>query len=132
MSFSVASTFRVDSLPGSVADASARELNADASRAFKLPADWAMKSDLRARIGFQRTRSASYMQNGFVAGARSRLADNGRQAITFSADTDVAENLTFSLQGAHIVTYDNNLDRRLTQTVLSAVLQIKFYAGELR
>jgi hypothetical protein len=91
-----------------------------------------MKSDLRARLGFQQSRSTSDIQNGFAAGASSRLADNGRQAITFNADTDVAENLTFSLQGARIVTFDNNLNRRLTQTVLSAVLQIKFYAGELR
>ena len=128
----MASTFRVDSLPGSVADSRAHEVSADASRAFKLPAGWEMKSDLRARLGFQQTRASSYVENGFVAGARSRLADNGRQAITFNADTDVAENLTFSLQGARIVTYDNNLNRRLTQTVLSAVLQIKYYAGELR
>jgi cell surface protein SprA len=132
MSFNIASTFRVDSLPGSVADSRVREMSADASRAFKLPTDWAMKSDLRARLGFQQSRSTSDIQNGFAAGASSRLADNGRQAITFNADTDVAENLTFSLQGARIVTFDNNLNRRLTQTVLSAVLQIKFYAGELR
>ena len=91
-----------------------------------------MKSDLRARLGFQESHSTSNVQNGFVAGTSSRLADNGRQSITLNGDTDIAENLTFSLQGARIVTFDNNLDRRLTQTVLSAVLQIKFYAGELR
>ena len=50
----------------------------------------------------------------------------------FNADTDVAENFTFSLQGARIVTFDNNLNRRLTQTVLSAVLQVSFFAGEMR
>jgi hypothetical protein len=132
MSFNVASTYRVDSLPGSVGDARAHEVTADASRAFKLPADWQMRSELRARLGFQETRSTSYVQNAFAEGLRSRLADNGRQAVTFNADTDVAENLTFSLQGARIVTFDNNLNRRLTQTVLSAVLQIKYYAGELR
>ena len=66
------------------------------------------------------------------AALRSRLVDNGREAISFNADTDVAENLTFSLQGARIVTFDNNLNRRLTQTVLSAVLQVSFFAGEMR
>ena len=132
MSFNVASVFRVDSLPGSVGDSRAHELNADAARAFRLPSDWKMKSDLRARIGFQQTHATSYVQNGFAAGAQSRLADNGRQAISFNADTDVTENVIFSLQGARIVTFDNNLNRRLTQTVLSAVMQIKYYAGELK
>jgi len=132
MAFNVASTFRLDSLPGSVAESRAHELSADASRAFRLPAEWAMKSDLRARLGFQQTRATSHVQSGLAPGSRSRLADNGRTAITLNADTDVAENLIFSLQGARIVTFDHNLSRRLTQTVFSAVVQIKFYAGELK
>lgn len=132
MSFNLASTYRSDSLPGSVSDAGARDISADASRSFKLPADWQMRSDLRARLGFQQTTSSAFVQNGFAAGSRSRLADNGRRAISLNADTEIAENLTFSLQSAHIVTWDNNLDRRLTQIVLSAVLQISFFAGELR
>ena len=53
-------------------------------------------------------------------------------ALKLSADTDVAVNLTFSLQGARVVTFDNNLNRRLTQIVFSAVLQYSFFAGELR
>ena len=132
LSFNLASTFRTDSLPGNVAEARAQELNADASRAFKLPVDWQLKNDLRARLSYQQTTSAAYVQNDFAAGARSRLADNGRRAISLNASTDVAENLTFSLQGAHIVTFDNNLNRRLTQIVLSAVLQYSFFAGELK
>lgn len=67
-----------------------------------------------------------------AAAPQSRLADNGRQAITLNADTDIAENITFSLQRARIVTFDNNLNRRFTQIVLSAVLQIAFFAGEMR
>ena len=73
------------------------------------------------------------MQNALGAsGTRSRLADNGRQAITLNADTDVADNVTFSLQSARIVTFDNNLNRRFTQYVLTATLQLSFFAGELR
>jgi hypothetical protein len=49
-----------------------------------------------------------------------------------NGDTDIADNLTFSLQSARIVTFDNNLNRRISQIVLSAVLQISFFAGELR
>ena len=132
MSFNMASTVRTDSLPGSVGDARARELNADATRSFKLPADWQMRSDLRARLAFQQTTAAAFVQNDFAAGARSRLADNGRRAISLNADTEVAENLTFSLQSAQIVTFDNNLNRRFTQIVLSAVLQISFFGGQLK
>jgi hypothetical protein len=131
-SFTLANTFRVDSLPGAVANSRAQELSADASRSFQLPREWQMKSALRARLGYQQSRATSYVDNGFAAGAESRLADNGRQAITLNADTDVAENLTFSLQSARIVTFDNNLNRHLTQMVFSAVLQISFFAGELR
>ncbi len=130
--FNFGTSFRKDSLPGSVTDSRAHDISADASRAFKLPADWQMRSALRARLGFQQTTSVSDVSNGLAAGFRSRLADNGRQAITLNADTEIAENLTFSLQSARIVTFDNNLNRRFTQIVLSAVLQIAFFAGEMR
>ncbi len=130
--FSVGSTYRVDSVPGSITDSRAHDITADASRSFKLPAEWQMKSALRARVGFQQTTSISDVSNGLAAGLKSRLADNGRQALTLNADTDIAENLTFSLQSARIVTFDNNLNRRITQIVLSAVLQISFFAGEMR
>jgi len=130
--FSVASTHRVDSLPGSFLDAWARELGGHVTRSFKLPRDWEFKSDLRARFAYQKTSSTSWVETTGLRALRSRMVDNGREAITFNADTDVADNLTFSLQGARIVTFDNNLNRRLTQMVLSAVLQISFFAGELR
>ncbi len=125
-------TYRTDSVPGSVTDSRSHDISADASRSFKLPSEWQMKSALRARLGFQQTTSISDVSNGLAAGLSSRLADNGRQAITLNADTDIAENLTFSLQSARIVTFDNTLNRKLTQIVLSAVLQISFFAGEMR
>jgi hypothetical protein len=49
-----------------------------------------------------------------------------------SADTDLAENLTFSLQGSRVITFDRNFNRRFTQTVVSAVLNIQFFGGALR
>ena len=123
---------QVDSLPGSVTNGSAREMSAEVGRAFGLPARWELKSGLRARLGFQQTQTQSYVQNLFAAGSRSRLTDNGRQAFTLNADTDVAENATFSIQGSRIVNFDRNLNRRLTQTVITAVLQMQFFAGDLR
>ena len=123
---------QVDSLPGSVTNGNAAETSAEVGRPFRLPADWGFKSGLRTRLGFQQSHTKSYVENLFAALNRSRLTDNGRQAITLNADTDVAENATFSIQGARIVNFDRNLNRRVTQTVITAVLQMQFYAGDLR
>jgi hypothetical protein len=124
---------QVDSLPGSVTNGNSAESSAEIGRTFKVPADWGLKSGVRARLGFQQSRTKSYVENLFAAvGNRSRLTDNGRQAFTLNADTDVADNATFSLQGSRIVNFDRNLNRRLTQTVITAVLQMQFYAGDLR
>jgi hypothetical protein len=123
---------QVDSLPGSVTNAKSSEASADVGRSFTAPARWALKSPIRARIGFQQAQTQSYVENVFAAGRRSRLTDNGRTAFTVNADTDVAENATFSIQGSRIVNFDRNLNRRLTQTVITAVLQMQFFAGDLR
>jgi len=45
-------------------------------------------------------------------------------------DTDLGDGLVFTLQGSHIVTFDNNLNRRFAQTVLSTVLQFQFFGGK--
>jgi hypothetical protein len=60
------------------------------------------------------------------------LADNGRESFNVNADTRLAETLTFSLVGSRIVNFDNQFNRRITQTVFSAVLQMSFFAGEMR
>jgi len=131
-SFGIGTTHRVDSLPGSVAESRSRDVNADISRAIKMPARWKLKNDLRTRMSYQQSGAQSWVQNQSAASKRSRLADNGRQAINVNADADVAENLTFSLTGARIVTFDNNLNRRFSQIVFTAVLQIAFFAGEIK
>ena len=131
-SFGVGATHRVDSMPGSIAESRARELNADISRALKMPARWKLKNDLRTRISYQQSSAQSWVQNQSAESRRSRLSDNGRQALNLNADADVAENLTFSLTGARIVTFDNNLNRRFSQIVFTAVLQVSFFAGEIK
>jgi len=123
---------QADSLPGSVTNGNSAEASAEIGRTFKLPPDWGLMSGLRARLGFQQAHTKSYVQNLFAAGSRSRLTDNGRQAFTLNADTDVAANATFSIQGSRIVNFDRNLNRRFTQTVITAVLQMQFFAGDLR
>ncbi len=131
-SFGLGGTHRIDSVPGSITESRSRDLNADLSRAVKLPSRWKLKNDLRTRLSYQASSAQSWVQNQNASGKRSRLADNGRQAINVNADADVAENLTFSLTGARIVTFDNNLNRRFSQIVFTAVLQVSFFAGEIR
>ena len=63
---------------------------------------------------------------------RSRLSDNGRRAFNLNADTDFADNLTGSFTMSRVISFDNNFNRRFTQTVITAVLNIRFFAGELK
>ncbi len=122
-------TRRVDSLPGSVARRKASDLAADISKSFGLPESWRVKNPVRTRVSWQETLTQSFVANAQAEGARSRLTDNGRRAFNFNADTDVAENMTFSLQGSRVVTFDRNFNRRFVQTVITAVFQLQFFAG---
>jgi hypothetical protein len=134
LSFSgaIARTERIDSLPGSVGQSRSSDMSADMSREFALPAAWKQDRVLRARVSYQQTETRSYVSNIAAIGARSRLTDNGRHAFTINAGTELAEDLSFSLQGSRVVTFDRNFNRRFTQTVISAVLNIGFFGGELR
>jgi hypothetical protein len=132
LSTAFAHSERTDSLPGSVGVASSSDLTTDVARAFPLPASWKFKSNLRTRMSYQRAESQSYVSNVASATSRSRLTDNGRTAFSLNADTDVADNMTFSLQGSRVVTFDRNFNRRFTQVIVSTVFQIQFFGGALR
>jgi hypothetical protein len=132
LSAALARSKRTDSLPGSIGAASTSDLTTDVARAFPLPERWKFKSNLRTRMSYQRAETQSYVSNAAAASARSRLTDNGRTAFSMNADTDVAENVTFSLQGSRVVTFDRNFNRRFTQVIVSTVFQIQFFGGALR
>jgi hypothetical protein len=40
--------------------------------------------------------------------------------------------MSFSFTLSRVLNYDNNYDRKFTQTVLSAVLHLQFFAGEIK
>ncbi|HVE78857.1 MAG TPA: cell surface protein SprA [Gemmatimonadaceae bacterium] len=124
-------TEREDDRPGSVGDGSTRDLAVDVGRSFRPPSSWDLRGDIRTRLSLQRSRSQSFVFNS-ATGGRSALADNGRDAISLNADTDVSPTMNFSLQGSRVVSFDRNFDRRFTQTVVTAVLQIQFFAGDRR
>ena len=130
MSAAYALTRRVDSLPGSAARRRSSDLAADIGKSFALPEAWKVKNPLRARLSWQESLTESFVANALAEGARSRLTDNGRRAVNFNADTDIAENMTFSLQASRVVTFDRNFGRRFVQTVLTAVFQLQFFSGE--
>ena len=76
--------------------------------------------------GFTRNRLTTYVIDP-LTGLRSRLADNGKSQFNLTADSNVSDNLVLTLQGSHIVTFDNNLNRRFQQTLFSTILQFQFY-----
>jgi hypothetical protein len=123
-------TQRLDSLPGSLARTRGNELTVDAGRSFHVPESLGLglRSDLRTRFGFQQSHNRTFVLDSTGA-FQSRLADNGRQSFNLAADTNLQDGLVFTLQASHIVTFDNNLNRRFAQTVLSTVLQFQFFGA---
>jgi hypothetical protein len=120
---------QIDSLPGSVARSNGNELSLDAGRAFRIPErlGLGLRNDIRTRIGVQQSHNTTHVldANGVV---QSRLQDNGRQSYNLTADTNVQDNMVFTLQGSHVIVFDNNLNRRFAQTLFSTVLQVQFFA----
>jgi hypothetical protein len=104
------------------------DLSANVGRSFRLPERWKARSDVRWTMGFAHSRSESFFDAG---SERRRVTDNGRWSLTTNADTEVSENMNFSLTLARSVNFDNLYDRRFTQTVLTATLHLTFFAGEL-
>ncbi len=120
---------RVDSLPGSAARGQSREVQGDISKTFPLPRAWGMSSPLRTRLSYQETGAENFVSNAAAFGARSRLTDNGRRAVNLNLDADVDQNMTLSLQSSRVETFDRNFNRRVVQTIITAVFQMQFFSG---
>ncbi|MFN2637687.1 MAG: cell surface protein SprA [Gemmatimonadaceae bacterium] len=123
---------RVDAKPGLSSNGDNSDFSIDVSKPWKLPADWQARSDLRTRISYQKSQGQNFVFNPLALTGESRLSDNGRRAFSMSADTDVAENLSSSFVISRVESFDRNLNRQFTQTVLSAVMHLQFYAGEFK
>ncbi|HEV7836938.1 MAG TPA: hypothetical protein VGO75_02640, partial [Gemmatimonadaceae bacterium] len=123
---------RLDAKPGLSSNGDNSDFSVDLSKPWKLPADWNARSDLRTRVSYQKSQGQNFVVNPLALTGESRLSDNGRRAFSMSADTDVAENLSSSFVISRVESFDRNLNRRFTQTVLSAVMHLQFYAGEFK
>jgi cell surface protein SprA len=121
-----------DTRPGLASNGRTADFSADIAKPWRLPSAWNLKSDLRTRVSYQRSQGSNFVENDLDITGRSRLTDNGRRAFSFNADTDVSENLSSSFVVSRVESFDRNLNRGFTQTVISAVLHMQFYAGEFK
>ncbi|MGZ8379818.1 MAG: hypothetical protein ACXW0Z_21530, partial [Gemmatirosa sp.] len=135
----VSLTRRFDDVPGARTEVESRETNLELTKTFVAPTRWNLRSPIRTRVGWQDGGTETLLRPRDAFGSvladdalRVVQADNGRRALSFSANSDVAESLTLSLNGTHVTTFNNNLNQRLSQTVFSAVLQVSFGAAQLR
>jgi hypothetical protein len=133
-SFSTAARYqitrRIDSLPESVARSSGRDISVDAGRTFHIPSSWQLgiHDDLRTRFGYQLSHNTTTVFDSSGA-VRARLQDNGRQTLTLTAESTIAEGLVLSFNGSHILSFDNNLNRRFEYTVFSTVFQVQLFGA---
>lgn len=134
-------TRREDSRPGAVINGDTKRMSFDVARRFKVPKRWsARNATVRTSLSYQSEASQSIVQGSsttnlagdVVTIAPSVLTDNGRRAFNFNADTDLSELLTFSLTGSRIVNFDRNFNRQTSNMIFSAVLQLRFFAGDLK
>jgi cell surface protein SprA len=123
---------RTETRPGLSGKNHDSDVSVEIAKPWAVPPDWKLKSDIRTRFSYQDTHGDNFVLNPLALSRESRLSDNGRRAFSFSADTDVADNLSSSFVFSRVESFDKNLNRRFTQTVLSAVLHLQFYAGELK
>ncbi len=130
---------REDSRPGSITLSDTRRSSFDVARSIPLPKKWNTRTgQLRTRLQYQSEEGISTVGGSSAAPetpdapAVSVLNNSGRRAFNLNADTDLSELLSFSMTGSHVLTFDRNFNRRLSTTVFSVVLQLRFFAGELR
>jgi len=123
---------RRETRPGLSSKNHNNDVSFEIAKPWAVPPSWKLKSDIRTRLSYQDTHGDNFVLNPLTLSRESRLTDNGRRAFSFSADTDVAENLSSSFVFSRVESFDKNLNRRFTQTVLSAVLHLQFFGGDLK
>jgi hypothetical protein len=123
---------RRETRPGLSSKNHNNDISFEIAKPWAVPPQWKLRSDVRTRLSYQDTHGDNFVLNPLTLSRESRLTDNGRRAFSFSADTDVAENLSSSFVFSRVESFDKNLNRRFTQTVLSAVLHLQFFGGDLK
>ena len=60
------------------------------------------------------------------------LTNNGRRAFNLNANTDLSDLVSFTVTGSQILNFDRNYNRRTSNLIFSAVMQMRFFSGEFR
>ena len=60
------------------------------------------------------------------------LTNNGRRAFNLNANTDLSDLVSFTVTGSQILNFDRNYNRRTSNLIFSAVMQMWFFSGEFR
>jgi cell surface protein SprA len=132
---------REDLRPGAVTNSETRRQSFDAGRTFRLPRKWNTRNgQLRANLSYQSEETSSIVAGSTVTDLLGNvsttqpavLTANGRRAFNINANTDLSELLTFTLTGSRVVNFDRNFNRQTSNIIVSAVLQLRFFAGDLR
>jgi len=132
-SASYALSTRDEVRPGIASAGRTRDVAVDVGKTFRVPRSWSIDDRLNTRVSYQQSRTRNVVRDLSAAGLAPRpLADNGRRALNVNADARVSEDVTFSLVASRIANFDDQYNRRFVQTVFTAVLQMQFFAGELR
>lgn len=125
--------------PGSLTLNDSKKMSFDVARNIRLPKKWNTRTgQMRTSLSYQADESVASVggltQTPTDDGAptSSILTNNGRKAFNLNGSTDISDLLTFTFSGSHVITFDRNYNRRLSNTVVSVILQMKFFAGELK
>ena len=108
----------------------ARDMSVDFSKHFRTPKSWGFQNGMQTRFAFQESRTSSALVDQ-TSGTERQLANSGRYAFNINADTQLSDDLTFTMTGARVITYDKQNNRRFEQTIFSMVFNLTFFAGEL-
>lgn len=130
---------REDTRPGSLTISDSRRTSFDVARSIKLPKSWNTRTG-RMQTTFRYSSEESVASVGGTTAIEpasgapnaSVLTNNGRREFSLNAITDVSDLLAFTFTGSHVLTFDRNYNRRLSNTVVSVILNMKFFAGEIR
>lgn len=122
-------TDRTELRSGGITRGQSTEITANVGKSFKLPEKYSGRM-LRWTMGFSKSHSETFFDREDAEDTRTQ--DLGRWSINMNADTDLAENMTFSMTASRSSNFDNLYDRRFTQLVITATLHLNFFAGDLR
>jgi hypothetical protein len=134
---------REDLRPGAVINGETKRTSFDVARSFPLPKSWNTRTGrMRTSLSYQSEETSSIVTGRSVQALLATsplfnaqtavLTNNGRRAFNLNANTDLTDLVSFTVTGSQVVNFDRNFNRRTSNLIFSAVMQMRFFAGEFR